>query len=428
MKAIQYINKTNRGLSLRKHFSFILVIIILKPIIDFTWKLNISNTFQAANINQIVSFILPMILISSIITKLGLHRKVIFIYSFPTVAILFLSLVAILHSYNIFTIEETMRNISIFLIYILGLNLINNDEVFYKYISWIVLVSILPTLVGYLQLMNIVPYTYWDRLGEGYNIVISRVSGGYLHPTQYLGYIIICLPCILFMYANKKISSVKCLLWITLTLPIVIATFHRTAIIIILLQLLLFLILWKRKLVKWIMIIGTISFIIVYWGSIYNIFTGERGINSILTFRGRTFYWSIYMNSFWDGNIVNKLIGNGNSYSQLLGFADTHSDYLKFLYKYGIIGLLLFISFIYEIVEKILTKMIKCYKARKNELTSSKYYLGLIIVLSWLIYSTTTTPLHSTSFGWNFALIIAYICNSNYSLATQKSNNWRRSY
>lgn len=405
---------------MKKTIPFILILIILKPIFDFTWNWKFLNFLQAINLNRIVSVLVPLLLLVMLNARLAFHRKAKLVFSFPAIAILFISFLSLLYSFNFFTIEEVSRNFAVFIIYLLGVNLIDNDDVFYKYLNWIIIVSMLPTFIGYLQLLKIVPYTYWDYFGESFSIIIPRVSGGYRHPVQYLGYIIICLPCLFFLYVNKKISFKKFLIWIAFTLPMAALTLHRTAIFVILFQVVIYLFFWKKRIAKWILMLGIIVILAAYWDKIYNLITGGRDINSILTLRGRTYYWSVYLKSFINSDMVIKLIGYGHFYNSILGFADTHNDFLRFLYAHGIFGFGLFIMFIIELVSKICKKLVLCCKNRNFVMLSSKYFLGLIIVISWLIYNATTTPLISTSFGWNFALILTYICNTKSNLANKK--------
>jgi hypothetical protein len=401
---------TNRMSIFENKFPFILMLIIAKPIFDLTWKWHLFyvGSFYV-NINRIIAFLVPILLIYIVLIRSALHNKKVEITSsIPVFCILFFSFLPLIHSFNFSTINETLRIFTIFTVFVFAKNLIGNEYIFHKYLKWITIISLLPTFVGYLQYFEVVPYVFYSDFGYEY-IEFPRISGGYDHHTVYLGYILICLPSVIYLYANKRISFVYLLTWMALTLPMVALSISRISIVIILLQIIGYCFFWKRKMVKWVLLIGLPIIIVTYWTDIYYVFSAGRGIEFFTSFNHRIYFWEAYLESFMRKDFLIKLVGTGDPYLPALGFPWPHSDFLKFLYVFGILGLISIILLAIDLFSRMFRKLVIEHRGRIKHIYSSKYFLGITIVFTWLFFSVTTTPLNSTPFGWNFALILSYI-------------------
>jgi len=87
----------------------------------------------------------------------------------------------------------------------------------------------------------------------------------------------------------------------------------------------------------------------------------SEGIMDVLMFRlfeqgdmntggSRTFIWQKFLRNFDNQDVVNLLFGGGYWYrAELTGGADTHNEFFSIMADYGLIGLLLFISFFFSI-------------------------------------------------------------------------------
>lgn len=379
-----------------------LFLILLKPVIDLTWR---CELFYIGNVlirpQRIFALLIPILIIFISFFNLCVGGKVKVIRSLPIYFFLCIVMLTMVIHGDINTFNEGSRFFSVFIVFIFGCNIMTMENHF-KIFKAIVLVTFVPTFVSYLQLLNVVPCFQRDFIyGLGY---ISRIAGGYQQPLGYLYYIVIAFPLLLYLYENLVVRKLFFWTWICVTLPMVVLSYHRTTIIMLFMQVVIYMV-FSNKMNFKIFLIFLFAAIIIFSGQkLFYILTSGSNEISAYMLRGRAEIWRSYLMVFREFSLCKMLFGNGNSFNSVLNFSEPHSDIIRILYVYGVLGFLSILSF------WIITSQMLLVKMRQEKIKiKSIYFPCLLIVASWTLLSITTEPLRYTNFGWSFALVTSLI-------------------
>lgn len=436
-------------------FSFILLGILILTIVLFRVSLNIlfylllfarPSLDIMGRYSIVISNDLPSINISGILAVLSIIVSIVIIYrskisilSIPLsfiFIVLFLSyiLFTFLSTYPIISINELIRSLSFLLMYFTGYLLIRSKEDCINFIKIVIMSSIIPVIVGYMQLFNGAGlYT-----NPGFE---NRIAGTFGHPNV-LGYfllIIISLMVYLLFENNilvqSKLKSIFILYGISLVI-LLISTYTRGA------WIGLFVLLIGVSLIKFprVAIIYTgITIPIVgvvlsgyFWiqqtiwqglipiqdipviGRVVGLFSGDPS-DSIIW---RQVMWV----DMYDKAMTRPLIGYGTGTIEIiveevrgvsLGALEVHNDYIKVFVEMGIIGLVVYLLFITSILYSLIIRI----KSRQDTLLLIITFIAIAIYLS----SIWDNLLRQTAVMWIFFAILGvvfkyYTISSKHSL------------
>lgn len=382
---------------------FTLWLIILKPVFDLDWRwplFYIGST--AIPFHRIVAFAVPAIITIVLVLRLLLNSSVRLNNNILAIFFLVSITITLYFQRNTYSIDEYVRSYSFFIIFLSVPFLIGSKQEFYKMAKLLILISIVPTFLSYLQTFGFLPFTYYDYLpfiGK-----IGRVSGGYHHPTGYLNYLLVLIPLSIYLYANKLISRRSFWFWLLFTLPMVGRSLHRATIILVLFQLAVFIFFLRRTLFKYFIIVCFFALLIIYSQDIWQ-FVNIGGAITEAKFRGRGVIWSKYVSYFQSFDFSHQVFGFGSP-KLPDGSFEPHSDWLRIMFNYGYCGFFLYMLFLSSIFLLFFSKF---FKVKRKFKISSEALLGLILVSTVVLYSITMEPLRYSSFSWGCALVLGYV-------------------
>lgn len=203
----------------------------------------------------------------------------------------------------------------------------------------------------------------------------------------------------------------RALLWLyLLTLAIAIISLKRTPVLLTLIAPIFFYrsLLKSLRLFEIAVFIAIISFSGVI-GYLLNFIVGILERNSAeLTSQsfgsGRSIFYAIILNQWWNNNFLSQLFGNGLSsvnnllYKQFGIPISAHNGYLQALYDYGLIG--------FSLYSLIFIHLIKNRRIIKRHTRYYKQYLMFITI--WLVQNLITHGYSGTNFI-AFSLFIAFV-------------------
>lgn len=383
--------------------SFMLGLIILKPIFDLDWRWPLFYLGPIAiGFHRIVAFGVPAIITVFLILRLLLNASVRINNNIFAIFFLVSMTITLFFQKNVYSVDEYVRSYNFFIIFLSVPFLIRSNQEFYKIAKLVILVSLVPTFLSYLQTFGFLPFTYYDYLPSVGKI--GRISGGYHHPTGYLNYLLVLIPLSIYLYANKLISKRYFWFWILFILPMVGRSLHRATIILVLFQLAVFIFFLRRTLFKYFIIVCFFFLFMIYFQDIWR-FVNIGGAITEGQFRGRGVIWSKYVSYFQSFDFSHQVFGFGSP-KLPDGSFEPHSDWLRIMFNYGYFGLFLYMLFLSSIFLLFFSKF---FKVKRKFKISSEALLGLILVSTVVLYSITMEPLRYSSFSWGCALVLGYV-------------------
>lgn len=383
--------------------NFVLGLIVFKPIFDLDWRWPL---FYAGSIpipfHRIIAFIVPAIITVILLLRLLMNTSVRLNNNiFAVIFLVSVTITLFLHI-DLYSLDEYLRIYSFFIIFLVTPILIGSHQEFYRIAKFMISISLVPTFLSYLQTFGFLPFTYYDYLpiiGQ-----IGRASGGYYHPTGYLNYLLILIPLIIYLYMNKIVSKKFFWVWFLFTLPMVGRSLHRATILLVLFQLAVYIFFYKRGLFKYFITICFFILLAVYSQRIWQ-FINIGGAITEAQFRGRNYIWTLYMNHFQNSDFSQHIFGLGSPMLPNERY-EPHSDWLRVLFNYGYSGFILYVSFLLSAAFVFFTKFLQI---KRESRINSEALLGLILVLTIILYSITMEPLRYSSFGWICAFVLGYL-------------------
>ena len=210
----------------------------------------------------------------------------------------------------------------------------------------------LPVVLALLQSAGIVSFDYWDWI-EG--LQIGRASGTYTTPLGLIYFLIYSIP--LTLYLLERNHSWVLRISLGASLVALACTLHRTAIVAIAVQLLLWLALKKKlKRLLALVLMGTIG-LVLYAGAFRTLYAplsdalhGDVDVGGDQFLRGRGVIWATFLADYAQGNPIHWLIGrggsvlNGSLFLDEMGENDPHNDFVRLLHDYGLLGVLAYLA------------------------------------------------------------------------------------
>lgn len=390
----------------------IILFLILSPIIDYTYKLKIfSIGLLEISPNRIFK-ILPLILL---IYSILIAEHKLFLWKM-FLLLVFISTFGLMRGVLFFpndAIDVYLRFLSSFVFFALAGKMLSNQD-FHKIFRFLMFFSLIPIIISYLQFAGIIPYTDFDVIG---GIMIGRVSGGYEKQVAMMSYLMYSFSFAMFYYLTsyKFFHKMLFILYIAAVFSVIVLSTHRASLVVFMLIFLYFVLLYFKKRRNLILtsFLFVFAFLLIFFNLEWvNLIFGFSNINNPESFtRGRITFWYDYINNLTSSGIFYLLFGKGHSVLDTEGdylpkmFNEPHSDYVRILYQYGLIGLITYILFILIIIHRSII-----YR-RKSKVLQDKLLgdMGIIIGFSLLFYSVTIEPTRYPTFWWYYSALASYI-------------------
>lgn len=409
-------------------------LILIRPSLDIlgNYSIVISPDLPSINIAGIVAII--SILVSFII----IYRSKISILSIPLSFIfilLFLIYIifTIISTYPVDSINELIRVLSFLIMYFTGYVLIQSKDDLINFVKVVIMSSIIPAIVGYIQLFNGAGlYT-----NPGFE---NRIAGTFGHPNVLGYFLLIMLALMIYLFFEKNIiknpiSKYSFSIYGALLAILLIATYTRGAWIGLFILLAgVSLIKFPRKTLIYTAIIIPIVGIFMamyFWmqqtiwyeltpiedipviSRVVGLFNGDPS-DSIIW---RQVMWS----DMYNKALTRPIIGFGTGTIEIiveevrgvaLGALEVHNDYIRIFVELGIIGLITYILFILSILYSLIIRI----KSRQDTLFLVMNFIVLAIYLS----SIWDNLLRQTAVMWMFFAILGAVFKYH-SIRSQQS-------
>lgn len=273
-----------------------------------------------------------------------IKKKNIKIFSLPGIKayLLFLVICIISLSYSldkIVGIRYLIHYFTYFLIYVLGINILNTKEKNHKMIFAVCLSTLIPFIVGFYQAIT----GQGNLLTPGFN----RIYATTYHPNAYAFYLVMMLIFLFTIYLYATSGKKRVVLFL-FAMPIslsLILTYTRGAWLAVIFGLtVLFLLSGGKNKYKIFILVFILTMVISLTGAYF----GPRIIDRLLsltsptadTFGWRVQVWSMNFKEFLKHPIIGYGIGSSNIIGQERGgylFAP-HNDYLRLMVETGLLG------------------------------------------------------------------------------------------
>lgn len=399
LKSLQGISGTKRNIFI----NIILGLIVFKQIFDLDWRWSLFFIgTKPVPFHQIVAILVPIMIIILASVKI-LSGNTIYVNDNKYLFFLFILVTfSTVVNISLNSLDEYLRILNFITIFLLFPTLLQDEKKFYQVVKFIFLVSIIPTLISYLQAFNLIGGTYFDVLP--YIGVMGRTTGGYYHPTGYLNYIIVLIPLSIYLYRKGVMRKLFFWPWVIFTMPVLIRSFHRATLVIIFLVLVFYILFDKKIWLKIISIIILFIFLAFSFNYIWA-FINQGDALTGFAFRGRDAIWLTYIDHFQSSFFYQKIIGLGNP-NLSSGADEPHSDWLRILFNYGYLGIIFYILFLVNVFIIFIRKLITI---KKKYWVESEAFLGIILIVIIVLYSITMEPLRFSSFSWIYALALGFL-------------------
>jgi len=389
--------------------SFVLALLISKPIVDLAWRWNLGVVAgQRLNFQTLMGIYVIVFAITAWLVK----RRVVFswhVVALAGVSALSLALSALFAPSGFSDgLNDYLRLMSGLSLFFVAGSVLCAERIFTRFAWSLVLAITVPLALSILQLRGILSFEYWDHIG---GVKIGRLSGSYPHPLNLTSYIVYghLLALYLLDRATRRNQRIFLLAWMGLLYYVLYYTYHRTTYIVIILQILGWLYLQRRRVlaVLAIMTVSAVAFIqrailIELYATLFVAFSSRAGIFSQSFLRGRGEQWSRFLRDFLGLHPIQWLLGRGNAllvsnYPQyVLGGNEPHNDFIRILYTYGALGLLLYLGILITFVGM----AIYLLKSSAIDFDRNLSHLMLLGVLSISILSITVEPMRYPTSVW----------------------------
>lgn len=310
-------------------------------------------------------------------------------------------------------LREWVRLFSLFMIYILTLQLVRSKGFNYV-INYLFLSLLIPLSVGFYQLAF-----HKGRMVHG----VHRIFGTFTHPNVFALYLILFIGLTIWKlkFAKKK------LFWLLLLLGEVIALVNTFSIGGLAMAAILFIFVFSEEARKRKKTIGLLAIVMLglfagflflqsRYGqmrieglkrtpSLSEVIKKERVMNS---FTWRIVHWKLLIDKCTEKFLLGYGLHTSSNFVSPW-HAEPHNDYIRFLVETGIIGLIIFISFL-AIVG---SKLIKKYQSSTNYSYKFLTFITISIFFSWLVGSMMNNHITATSFHFYFWPLLAAINGSS---------------
>ena len=208
--------------------------------------------------------------------------------------------------------------------------------------------------VGYLQLAGLVPTTWFI---ESDRLHLARVSGGYEHHADLSRVLLVghVLALMLLWQSRSWAARVALLVFLAAAYGELIFSYHRMGWCVVLLELLLWLGLKRRAGVAALVLAGVAAVALIYWDLVAELFRTllfvfqsdtDLALDNFMSGRGHTFSPTGHLHQWLRAGPLVHLFGFGTPQLQIEGllYDQTDCDYLRVLVCYGAAGLALYLA------------------------------------------------------------------------------------
>ncbi len=397
--------------SLRK---FVLVLLITKPLIDLTWRWHFFTVAeQGVNVQSVVGVFVVVVTALALFfwgERLVVDVKVVLFLGFAAFA-------ALLNpsSWAVNQLVRLLAGVSFF--FTAGVFLAQEAS-FDRFAKYFLLAVSVPVTLSFLQLSGVIPFEYFDYIGGQR---LSRASGTYQHPLGMIYFLIYAIPLALYLLSTpSQTLRRRFVLWLFLCLSLVALafTYHRTAIVVIGIEIWLWMVLngkYRRALLITALgvavAIGLREWLEVLYVNLADIAEGRVAFSSGSFMRGRGMNWYLFLTSLFDSHYWYWLFGRGASaaegYVPLYGYllsVEPHNDFIRILYAYGLLGLGLYLSILFTVVRQAIR-----LRQSDDHFTQQIGNLAIIMVASILLLSVTGEPMRYPTGVWYFFALASLV-------------------
>ncbi|MBC7265051.1 MAG: O-antigen ligase family protein [Chloroflexi bacterium] len=404
-------------------------LLVSKPIVDLTWRWNVGSVAgQRLNLQTLIG----LYAIFLVIVVWILRRPV--VSAWPVVGLVGASALSVLLSIGTAGFSNGLNDFlrltsGISLFFVAG-SVLCKEHIFRRF-AWLVVVTItVPLALSLLQLWGRLPYESWDWIS---GMQVGRLSGSYPHVANLVCYLTYghLLALYLFSRSNKAVQRVFLLMWMGLLYYVLYYTYHRTAYLVIALQLVSWLYLQRQGVLALLTgvagAIGAITRLSVVkelYASSLVALSSPAAVFTQSFLRGRGEQWSRYLRDFAHFRPFYWLTGRGNAlligdYPQyVLASDDPHNDFLRFLYTYGFLGLFFYLGTLFSLFGVAL----RLLKLSTRRFDKDLGRLVLLSVVSIAVMSMTTVPTRYPAAVW-YLFVLGSVATSRYRQNRQA--NWR---
>ncbi len=395
---------------------YIIYYLILAPVIDYSYGM---KYLYGADIvlypNRIYKFI-PIIIFLILLFKEP-DKLLLWKYPFLVLVAALISFLVGLYYYPFEAFDTYVRLFSSLVFLFLAGKYITDEDI-HKLINFMIIITIIPITISYLQFFAYVPYTDYDYIG---GISLGRVSGGYEKQVSMLAYLIYTFPFAIYSFVqeSKVIRKVGYSIYIILCFGVVLLSTHRVSIFVFTGIVLYMLYRYSRILFASILSLIA-AIIIIFRDFLTDVFVISSGIQNFGSDigRGRIGMWSDYIHHFFQSGWPTLLIGKGTpvldiSKGEFLPYLwdEPHSDIVRILYEYGFIGMVLFFMMLAVAIRRsVLYRRLR--NSYKEKIIGD---IGIIAGFSLMCYSISIEPSRYPSFWWYYSVVISYILVQTYN-------------
>lgn len=413
---------SERSVPVRAVVLFLLAaLFVAKPLIDLLWRFEIG-VFTPQRIAVVLAIVLCVIYLPAAIASAGRF----YAYRlFPVVAVIGGTVPATVHHLDAASLEMFVRQLSPFLILLVLTDCFRRFPGAFHRISGAYLVVVLvPTVICYLQAIGLAPITYWDSLIDVG--LVPRASGGYLHPSGFTSHLLVAYLFLSYYIIGRGIRMVWVLAYLALTLPALMLTLHRTSIAIALTVLAGAFFMSHRGIVRKVPVVIVVTVLaLLSVRSLVYLFTSGGYTTLVGMTHGRPLIWLSYLSHFSGESRLDQFIGMGSlahiRVSALLGLIldDAHSDYIRVLVCYGVLGCLLLYGFIFSLAATGVRTLL-WMSSWRSRAAAGTLLLSVIVTIA---FSITLETFRYSNLSWGLAFIWAYC---GVSVGAVKSYVFRR--
>lgn len=388
----------------------------LKPLIDLTWRWSFFDfSAQSVDLQALVGvggLALNAIAIWNTKAWRRLPKRVLLMLAFAALSVMF--------SPSSWGLNELLRLFAGTTFFYTAGPLLAEARRFDRFAKLFLCAMTVPVILSYFQWAGILPYDYWDWIN---NQSVGRASGTYPTPLSMSFFLYYAFPVGLAIASGKRHSSwtrAAAFAFLLLASGALALGNHRTAYVIVVLQILVWSLLTRRKkfVFGFLGVLAVVIFLSSAWlETLYTpmeqAISGQANLSNGQLFRGRGFQWLLFLNSYASSGPFHWVFGNGASI--IKGYdpealdvdsVEPHNDFIRILHAYGAVGLLLYLSVLALFLKRTLLLL-----RSSDEFSVSLALIMVLALIAIFIQSMMMEPMRFPTGVWYFfAIASALFC------------------
>ena len=325
-----------------------------KPLIDLTWRWSFLHYGTQAVNPQAIAGVAVLSLNGIALVKRAAWRNL----PKRILVLLALASLSVLLSPSSWALNELLRLFAGTAFFYTAGALLADPQKFDRFSKIFLCAMVVPVLLSYFQWMGLLPYEYWDWLNGQQ---VGRASGTYPTPLSMSFFLYYAFPLALSIAGSQQQKSparAGAFVFLLLASGALALGNHRTAYVIVALQVLLWLALaqGRKAMMAFLLAVTLIvclsaSWLATLYAPVEGALSGEANFENGDVFRGRGFQWLLFLNSYASSGPLHWVFGNGASivagYDPEAADVDSvepHNDYIRILHAYGAVGLAVYLS------------------------------------------------------------------------------------